>query len=1082
MASTKAVDRVWALHDFEAENPDEVSFKAGECIFVVEKDDEFGDGWWQGTNESGHTGLFPFTYTTLDRNLALSAKSGNATPDALGTPQALGSCAKPGVMHSTMADIDNALTELQSDRKPSSPNGSTSAAADGRAGGAVGSNPNAHASRASFTSEPTDADDQSDNFGESDNFANRAIAARAALAANAQKNLANDAEREKQQEQSIRAEAQRRFEQEEACQRQLLLQVEKERQTKLAAGELHPSEEKSKAAPIAGVDMSDESDSEGSVGLLDDFQDKTHSPLFGNLAPTPTEATAAREIKPPTSNLQGIVEDHVAATAKSPVQPQSSLVQAETPAPAPLTSNDLASSVTPDVESAPTNTTAVAPVSESTSSTVPALAAGAGAVALGSAAAAVANHERSANASTTGSAAVPAAADDGARSVAGDSTRTGTETGPGTGVATGTATAATSIAAGTNNDTPRSSTPAASTPAAAAGTKSPAPVSANIAGDPTEWGVDQVVEWAHSKGWDEASVVSKFREHEISGDVLLEMDINILKEIEIVAFGKRFQVANGIKELRSQVPGAVTTPGLSQSAQNEGLGSPALIAPGAPGTSTYSPYNPGSHNGSNADGRSLSARMAETSLDQSFAPTSSRPGSFGGDRDSFGGPAQAGGFGGQGFGGPAGVAAWQAQQAGQLGHGSRVPSGDVPLSPTSTSQFGAMQNPRYAPTSGAGAGAGAGAGGPYEDKLGALPTSPRKRESTGSAGASEKNNRSSFFGLGQRNRKPPPNQAGRADSVVGGPASSVGDDDGRSSKGTLSRLGFARSSRNISNQSSQSNFKDQISLPTSSPHFDSNGDTARRQRQSTGGGMAPGMPGTSQQHQQHQQQANMGMGMPTNARPTSIGSAGPDAPPTPSASAAAAAAAVGAGAGVGTADGPVMSRIQPVDLEGWIKKKGERYNSWKPRYLALKGPDLVILRDPHAEKIKGYVNMKGYKVIADENTNPGKYGFKILHETEKPHYFSSEDPILVREWMKVLMKSTIGRDNSFPVISSYNNATISLKEAQRMNPPPRPPSPTSRARTQRAKVRPNPEQLTARDAAILMNLTSAQPTKMDHHV
>ncbi|KAJ1026941.1 hypothetical protein NDA16_002234 [Ustilago loliicola] len=992
MASTKAVDRVWALHDFEAENPDEVSFKAGECILVVEKDDEFGDGWWQGTNQSGHTGLFPFTYTTLDRSLALSAKSGNATPDALGTPQGVGSSARPGVMHSTMADIDNALTELQSDRKPPSVNGSSSAAAAAAAGvGAVGSNPAADASRASFTSERTDADDQSDNFGESDNFASRAIAARAALAANAQKNLANDAEREKQEEQRMRAEAQRQFEEEEARQCQLLLEVEKERQAKLAAGQLDPSEEKTKAAPIAGVDMSDESDSEGSVGLLDDFQDKTHSPLFGNLASTPTEGVAAREIKPPTSNLQGIVEDD--AAAKSPAQQQASLAKQETPAAtsapasAPLTSTDLASSVQPDADTAAT-TAAVVPASESTSKSVPALAAGAGAIAVGgaaAAAAAVANHEQSTNASATESAAVPSAADDSARSVAGDSTRTGTETGPGTGVATGTATAATSIAAGTNDDAPRSSTPAMSTPAPApaaaapAGAKSPAPVSANIAGDPTEWGVDQVVEWARSRGWDEASVVSKFREHEISGDVLLEMDINILKEIDIVAFGKRFQVANGIKELRSQVPGAVTTPGLSQPAQNEGLGSPALIAPGGPGsasnTPSYSPYNAGSHNGSNADGRSLSARMAETSLDQSFAPTSSRPGSFGGDRDSFGGPAQ-GGFGGQGFGGPAGVAAWQAQQAGQQGHGSRVPSeglmrgsGDVPLSPTSTTQFGAMPSPRYAPTSAA--------GGPYDDKLGALPTSPRKRESTGSAGASEKNNRSSFFGLGQRNRKPPPAQAGRADSVVGGPASSVGDDDGRSGKGTLSRLGFARSSRNISSQSSQSNFKDQISLPTSSPHFDSNGDTARRQRQSTGA-MAPNTPGTPGQ-------AAMGAGMPANARPTSIGSAGPDAPPTSSASATAAGAA---------ADGPVMSRIQPVDLEGWIKKKGERYNSWKPRYLALKGPDLVILRDPRAEKIKGYVNMKGYKVIADENTNPGKYGFKILHETEKPHYFSSEDPIL----------------------------------------------------------------------------------------
>jgi hypothetical protein len=40
-------DYVYALHDFLPENEDEVSFKAGEMIEVVEKDDQFGDGWWQ---------------------------------------------------------------------------------------------------------------------------------------------------------------------------------------------------------------------------------------------------------------------------------------------------------------------------------------------------------------------------------------------------------------------------------------------------------------------------------------------------------------------------------------------------------------------------------------------------------------------------------------------------------------------------------------------------------------------------------------------------------------------------------------------------------------------------------------------------------------------------------------------------------------------------------------------------------------------------------------------------------------------------------------------------------------------------
>lgn len=38
---------VYALHDFQPENEDEVPFRAGERIEVVEKDDQYGDGWWQ---------------------------------------------------------------------------------------------------------------------------------------------------------------------------------------------------------------------------------------------------------------------------------------------------------------------------------------------------------------------------------------------------------------------------------------------------------------------------------------------------------------------------------------------------------------------------------------------------------------------------------------------------------------------------------------------------------------------------------------------------------------------------------------------------------------------------------------------------------------------------------------------------------------------------------------------------------------------------------------------------------------------------------------------------------------------------
>lgn len=52
----------------------------------------------------------------------------------------------------------------------------------------------------------------------------------------------------------------------------------------------------------------------------------------------------------------------------------------------------------------------------------------------------------------------------------------------------------------------------------------------------------------------------------------------------------------------------------------------------------------------------------------------------------------------------------------------------------------------------------------------------------------------------------------------------------------------------------------------------------------------------------------------------------------------------------------------------------------------------------------------GYKVLADENVDPGRYGFRIVHDTEKSHYFSSDEQLVVREWMKALMKATITRD------------------------------------------------------------------------
>ena len=124
----------------------------------------------------------------------------------------------------------------------------------------------------------------------------------------------------------------------------------------------------------------------------------------------------------------------------------------------------------------------------------------------------------------------------------------------------------------------------------------------------------------------------------------------------------------------------------------------------------------------------------------------------------------------------------------------------------------------------------------------------------------------------------------------------------------------------------------------------------------------------------------------------------------------------------------------------------------------------------------------GYKVTVDETVDPGKYGFRIDHDTEKTHYFSSDDMTVIRDWMKAIMKATIGRDYSRelisfivsrhdklmnasiePVISSCNIPTIPLTVAQAMNPAPRPPSPSARAATQKAHRNKDLETLGVKD-------------------
>lgn len=63
---TEPGDMLLVVHDFEARSPDELSLRKGDRIELIERDDDFGDGWYLGKHvQNGKTGLFPEVYTTI---------------------------------------------------------------------------------------------------------------------------------------------------------------------------------------------------------------------------------------------------------------------------------------------------------------------------------------------------------------------------------------------------------------------------------------------------------------------------------------------------------------------------------------------------------------------------------------------------------------------------------------------------------------------------------------------------------------------------------------------------------------------------------------------------------------------------------------------------------------------------------------------------------------------------------------------------------------------------------------------------------------------------------------------------------
>lgn len=736
--SAPPVEYVYALYNFEAENPDEVSFRVGERVLVVEKDEAYGDGWYQGTNERGETGLFPFSYTTTDESAALMMLNGGfqseqgaaqTAPAAEAASQGTAAFGAQdrGVMHSTMNDIENALSELH-------------------------------------TAEPPQGMSRGLEDDVEREFQARA-AARAELARNAQKSLQSQEETAWQGPVGVGEPG----------------TISNRQQTLATTG--------GGVKPLAMFELSDDSE--------DEVEDEDTSPVEKTAPPTmPSEAAHV-------PHLAGLA----VPTAERSMPPGDAFTSQPWPAARETRPEPAPALTLPTVPTAP---------------------------------------------------AVPASAP--------------------------------------------TEQPAATGPAVV---------------DASQWSIDDVVEWARSKDMD-ASVLEKLREHEVNGASLLSLDINMLKEIDIIAYGRRFKLASAIDELRHS---AATPAPTRASAHMMPAPVPSGVPSGAP---------------------TMQERPRVTS-----------------------GPAR-----------PA-------------------PAIDIPQGLSPSAMAAPVTAPAAAPTE--------------TDRH--VPTKP-----------------SLYLRSPQRDeafqpRAAPPDTPVAPEPVP--PSKGYVPEPVPPSKGYVSEP-MPPSDGYVREPMPPSDGYVPESRPTSSLPF---GDSAS---------LRPVMP-------------NEPIAQP------SVPSVSLDDP-----------AYSGATASDAADRQSVLNRIGSIARQGWVKKRGERYNRWNNRYLILHGMDLIVLRDPGADKVKNLIPLHGYKVVSDESANAVGYTFKIVHDTQRTHYFSFEDATAMRGWMKAIMKATIGRDFSQPVISSYSNVTISLEEAQRMRP--RPPSPTSRMRVQLENARFNPGQLTSKDAMVLTSL------------
>ncbi|KAF6761909.1 hypothetical protein DFP72DRAFT_877407, partial [Ephemerocybe angulata] len=1069
-------DYVYALHDFLPEHEDEVSFRAGERIEVIEKDDLYGDGWWQGRNLAGKVGLFPQSYTTP------------APPAASDAPVASTSNGDAPTIPGGKTTLQT-LTEESEGESPTQPaiaspvpkpplatflngNGSDHELESGE-GTATG---DGEMMKATLTDVQKAIEQLGRNRVDGDGGRSFSFASTQDGGTESDFDMSDT---ENLEDTGTEGEDWHKGARQKLAEKARKAIAEAERLEEMMGN--NAGERRSTAPPI-DVELSDESDEEGDMHDHD-RQDFTSS-SFQRMHPHIPEEDEDEIVSSPADfearQRLSQQQAELAAAATAPPQPTASAT--------PAFSQQEPPTITREETEVPTATRET--FSEAPASPLPIPHAFIPQVI-----------EKSATAPVFYPPSIPSSPPPQENGIAFtpippvENKRNSAPTPAANNIPSPIASTHTSAFAPFEGTSVSSSTPSISTnPTSAAPTG--ATEEKKDGKHPNDWTVDEVVDWLRGRGFDQ-DVCDKFTEQEITGDVLLELDVNVLKsEIGILAFGKRMRIANAIQELRRppsvssyearndlHTPSSIIhqplvhsrsvsqsqshhsfpgTPSYLQHAQSvhSSLGSPMgysmssngiygapsevpqMNGGGLPPSATVGAVPSAAGLGIDSNGKAAKGRPSQLTLSPSDGALKDkviieRPSIQTPDED------RAHMSDGEVVASSTSVrrrlfGRSQDSSSLSIGGNSRHSRDGLSLAPSSSTKDTSEREKKDDKE---------------KDKAAPSIHTVGSRHRTKKSMDGKSNDRLSIFGTTfggslSKGRKPPPSE----DTVGDGKSGSV-----------FSRLGGSSIRKASSHRPSTPN------SPKSSP-IEAKDKSRNVSNATVVGGPAP-RPPIMEPVSLSEKPAERTSGERHTLRKRA--SSGPVSP----------VAAVAAADPTGNIKSGVsiLEQVGTPDHTGWMRKKAVRYNTWKPRYFVLKGEHLYILRSNNKSetRLKGYINIRGYRVTVDETLDPGRYCFRIDHDHDKTHFFSSEEKSVIREWMKAIMKATIGRDYTKPVVSSCNIPTIPLIVAQTMNPAPRPPSPGARDATQKALRRENPNQLSSRDARVLMGLPNTGDSAKD---